>query len=130
MSTVLELSPSERQTYIEVLRRRAAELNSPLEPEAQQIRDQLVERVREVAAAIKSRFNVQRVILFGSLAHMAWFRPGSDIDLAVQGLEGNAYWEAWRLAEDMLEGREVDFIDIDTASPSLRQAIDKHGIAL
>ena len=86
MSTFLDLSPAEKQAYIEAARRRAAQLDVPLTPQEQQARDEIVERVRQVAREIKSRFNVRRVILFGSLAHQAWFRPESDIDLAVEGL--------------------------------------------
>ena len=43
-------------------------------------------RIRETAAVLKSRFGVRRVILFGSLAHDAWFMPDSDVDIAVEGL--------------------------------------------
>jgi len=37
---------------------------------------------------LKSRFGARRVVLFGSLAHAAWFAPHSDVDLAVEGLVG------------------------------------------
>jgi len=54
----------------------------------------------------------------------------SDIDLAVQGLEPNSYWEAWRVAEEEMIDYPVDLVEIESASESLRQAIDKYGIEL
>jgi len=71
---------------------------------------------------------VRRVVLFGSLAHAAWFRRDSDVDLAVEGLAVTEYWEAWRAVEEALEGRPVDFIEIESAGESLRQAIARHGV--
>jgi predicted nucleotidyltransferase len=50
----------------------------------QQQREQLLVRVRQVAAEFKSRFRVKRVILFGSLVSSDWFFPELDVDLAGQ----------------------------------------------
>lgn len=88
---------------------------------------ELLARVREVAKMLKSRFGVRRVVLFGSLAHASWFAYDSDVDLAVEGLETKDFWDAWRLAEEMLGDRPVDIIEIETATESLRRAIDRHG---
>ena len=67
------------------------------------------------------------MILFGSLAHAAWFAPDSDVDLAVEGLRGEAYWQAWRLLEEVIHDRPVDVIEIETAGESLRRAIQRYG---
>ena len=130
MPTALELTSAERQSYIEVLRRRMALLDRPLTSEEASEREQLLAQARSAAREIKTRFGARRVILFGSLAHGAWFRPDSDVDLAVEGLEGEAYWQAWRLAEQVITDRRVDLIDVDTASPSLRRTIEHRGIEL
>jgi predicted nucleotidyltransferase len=87
-------------------------------------------RVRQAADALKARFGVRRVVLFGSLAHEAWFVPDSDVDLAVMGLRTEDYWRAWRLAEDIIADRPVDLIDVETAVDSLRRAIERHGVEL
>ncbi len=79
---------------------------------------------------LKSRFGVRRVVLFGSLAHAAWFNPTSDVDLAVEGLPTDAYWKAWRLAEEFITGRPVDLIEIESAGESLRRAIQRYGVEL
>jgi predicted nucleotidyltransferase len=90
----------------------------------------LLSRIREAAAALKSRFGVRRVILFGSLAHAAWFVPDSDVDLAVEGLKGDDYWKAWRLAEEIIGERPVDLIEVERAGEALRRAIARQGVDL
>jgi predicted nucleotidyltransferase len=55
------------------------------------------------------------VFLFGSLADARWFSPDSDVDLAVEGMSGDAYWKAWRLVEETIADRAVDLVDIETA---------------
>ena len=79
---------------------------------------------------LKSRFGVRRVVLFGSLAHAAWFRPDADVDLAVESLPGDAYWKAWRMVEEFITDRSVDLIEIESAGESLRRAIQRYGVEL
>ena len=93
-------------------------------------RARLLARVREAAAVLKARFGVRRVVLFGSLAHGAWFVPDSDVDLAVEGLASIDYWRAWRLVEEIIGDRLVDLIEIEKAGESLRRAIECYGIEL
>ena len=125
MPTALQLGRTGWQSYIEAARRRAASQESSTGVDTE--RAQLYQRVGAVAAALKTRFGARRVVLFGSLAHGAWFAPDSDVDLAVEGLLGDSYWQAWRLAEEMISDRSVDLIEIETASASLRQAIERYG---
>jgi len=124
MPTALELTPAERKRYVEAAGRRPAP--PELTPAERHSRERLLSRIREAATLLKSRFGVQRVILFGSLAHAAWFAPDSDVDLAVEGLRGEAYWQAWRLLEEIIHDRPVDVIEIETASESLRRAIQRY----
>jgi predicted nucleotidyltransferase len=101
-----------------------------LTPTDRRERVRLLDRVREAADALKARFGARRVVLFGSLAHAAWFIPDSDVDLAVEGLKGDAYWEAWRLTEEVIGDRSVDLIEIEMAGESLRRAIQRYGVEL
>ena len=128
MPTVLELTPQERQQYIESARRSLAQPDPHVPDPATRAR--LLERARLCAAELVTRFGVRKVILFGSLAHTGWFAPDSDIDIAVEGLQATDYWDAWRLVEEIFREREVDFIDLDSASPSLRRSIERHGMEL
>jgi len=70
------------------------------------------------------------VVLFGSLAHAAWFMPDSDVDLVVEGLASDVYWQAWRLTEEIIADRLVDLIEIETVSESLQRAIRRYGVEL
>lgn len=79
---------------------------------------------------LREQFGVQRVILFGSLARKEWFTVDSDVDLAVEGLAPERYWDAWREVERVLPDVPVDFVEIETARPSLRGAIMRYGIEI
>ncbi|MBM3242168.1 DNA polymerase [Candidatus Poribacteria bacterium] len=128
MPTVLELSHEDRKHYLEAARHRPPP--PELTPAEWNEREQLLERIRESAAILKTRFGVRHVVLFGSLAHTAWFTSDSDVDLAVEGLEGNAYWQAWRLLEELIADRPVDLVELETAGESLQQAIRRYGVEL
>ena len=128
MPTALELTREGWKSYLKAVRHRPA----PPEPTLaeRRERERLLARIREAAAALKARFGVRRVVLFGSLAHEAWFVPDSDVDLAVEGLAGDDYWEAWRLVEEVIGDRLVDLIEIEVAGESLRRAIERYGVEL
>jgi predicted nucleotidyltransferase len=127
MPTALELTRAGWQSYLAGARQRPAPELTPAQADA---RERLLRRVREVAAALKSRFGVQRVILFGSLAHASWFAPHSDVDLAVEGLAADDYWSAWALAEEIVAERPVDLIELERAGDALRRAIARRGVDL
>jgi uncharacterized protein len=128
MATALELGPEGWKSYIEARRMRGqGETGVALSPSE---REQMLDRVREVASELKSRFGVDRVILFGSLAHGARFTDDSDIDIAVEGLESDDYWRAWEVAEEMLSDRVVDLVEIESATNSMKRTIFLYGISL
>lgn len=128
MPTALELTREGWKSYLEAARRRPAP--PELTPPERRAREQLLERIRQAAAVVKTRFGARRIVLFGSLAHAAWFMSDSDVDLAVEGLRSDAYWQAWRLIEDAIGDRRVDLIEIEMAGESLRQAIQRYGMEL
>jgi predicted nucleotidyltransferase len=128
MPTALELSREEWKQYLEAARHRPP--TPELTPAERDARERLVGRVRDAAAMLKSRFGLRRVVLFGSLAHAAWFVSDSDVDLAVEGLAGGDYWRAWRLVEEVIGDHLVDLIEIETAGESLQRAIERYGVAL
>jgi uncharacterized protein len=128
MPTALELSREDWKRYRGSPAGQVAPVG--LSEDEHAAREQLLSRVRQAAAALKARFDVHRVLLFGSLAHEAWFVPDSDVDLAVEGLPSKAYWRAWRLVEDIIGERPVDLIDMETATDSLCRAIERDGVEL
>ena len=128
MATALELTREGWQPYL----REARQRSRTLVPTAsfQTERERLLGLVREAAEALKTRFGARRVILFGSLARAARFSSRSDVDLAVEGLTGDIYWEAWRILEEIIPDRPVDLIDMETASEPILQAIQRYGTEL
>jgi predicted nucleotidyltransferase len=128
MPTALESSPEFWKRYRGLSARGLERVE--LTEDERRTQEHLMRRVRQAADALKARFGVRRVVLFGSLAHEAWFVPDSDVDLAVMGLRTEDYWQAWRLVEDIIADRPVDLIDIETAVDSLRRAIERHGVEL
>ena len=126
MPTALELTPEGWAPYLKRSSRR--QTPSTLTEIEQRERDRLLARVREAAKALKKRYMLRRVVLFGSLAHAAWYMHDSDVDLAVEGLAAKDYWQAWKLVEDIVQERPVDLIEIELVSDSLRRSIERHGI--
>ena len=128
MPTALELTREGWKSYLEAARRRPGP--SEPTPAERQVREQLLDRVREAAILLKTRFGARRVILFGSLAHASWFVPDSDVDLVIEGVAGDDYWQAWRLVEEIIGDRPVDLIEIETVGESMRRAIQRYGMEL
>lgn len=126
MPTALQLGRTGWQSYIRTHKRYPVSLAMDKAlPQAE-----LLAKAREAAGRIKRELGAHRVVLFGSLAHSAWHDAHSDIDLAVEGLSGHAYLEAWRIAEETIRDHRVEIIEIEAASPLFRRAIEKDGIPL
>lgn len=126
MATALQLTPKEWQSYHPTV---ASEKGSNPASHSREIK-QLLDRTRKLGQRVKEDFGAKRVLLFGSLARQADFQPDSDIDLAVEGLHGSQYWEVWRVAEEYFPERQVEVVEIETASQTMRQMIEKYGIDL
>ena len=128
MPTALELERIEWLRYVKAAKKRRRTMAST--PQEHREKQHLMAQIRKLAEELKSRFGVRRVVLFGSLTHEAWSGSVSDVDLAVEGLSEDAYWDAWRLAEEMISDRSVDLIELEKASPSLHKVIERYGVSL
>ena len=128
MQTALELGRKGWESYLKSGRHKTPKIK--LTASEQKERKQLLNQIQKAADEIRSQFNVRRIVLIGSLAHEGWFVPDSDVDLAVEGLHGDDYWKAWKIAEEIIKDRSVDFIEIESSGSSLRQAIDRYGLEL
>lgn len=126
MATALDLTDEQLEKYVAAAHRRTTE--RPTEYELDQ-REAITDRVRKAARVLYNDFGATRVILFGSLAHEAWFTLDSDIDIVVEGI-GDKYWRAWEVVEGIIGDRGVDLIDWDMAGESLRQTVSEEGILL
>ena len=91
--------------------------------------------LREVAHACARRlvqdFGASRVYLFGSLLEEDLVHDRSDIDLAVEGLEGRLYFKALRDVGGLLPtGVELDLVLLERAWPGLVERVETEGALL
>ncbi len=90
-------------------------------------RDLAIEKARRVAKILKEKYEVKEVILFGSLI----WRPdflwrGTDIDLIVEGLDDEKYFEALGEISGISYPFQVDLVPFEKAwSPIKRRALEE-----
>ncbi len=85
---------------------------------------------RRLAKILAEEFGAKRVYLFGSFAwSVAWTRPESDIDLAVEGLADGEWWEAIGRLEDETK-YEFDLQTLENSPPHLHQRILESGLLI
>lgn len=122
----MPLSDEELERYRETLRQRDREAREWQEKAHRRARQD----ARHAAALLKSEFGASRVFLFGSVAQEEHLSPHSDIDLAVEGLPPENYYEAVARVQSVTSGPSVDLVRLDRCSDSLRRKIKDTGIEL
>lgn len=85
---------------------------------------------RMAAKLLYERFDATRVVVFGSLAHRAWFTPWSDIDLAVWGILPDTFYQAVALVTGLSSEFKIDLIASEDCRPALEHVIEQEGIDL
>jgi len=119
--------PAEKMTaYREGLRRR---LNRPLTADERAALETVRREAEEMAARLVKRHGARRIILFGSVARKRRLRPDSDIDLAVEGMPAETFYQ---LVGDLYtpQGRRVDLVRLETARDSFQKIIALEGALL
>jgi predicted nucleotidyltransferase len=113
--------------YIRAWRKRWAKREQERLDRAQQLR----QIARECAHRLMRDYDAERVYLFGSLLSDDRVHDRSDIDLAVEGLDGSLYFRAladlWKL---LPEGAELDLVPLEQAWPSMLERVKSEGIVL
>ena len=86
---------------------------------------------QDCARCLGREFSVTKVYLFGSLLEEGFVHERSDIDLAVEGLDGRLYWQAlaslWKL---LPRGVELDLVPLEQAWPGLAERVLAEGVLL
>lgn len=83
-----------------------------------------LELATRCADLLQERFGAKRVIPFGSVAGYGNWHPGSDLDLAVEGLAPEQFFRAWSTLHELLPpGLDVDLVDLEQASQALQARI-------
>lgn len=94
--------------------------------------DQAWQVARQAADLLKSSFEAQRVVVFGSLIHRTAFTQWSDIDLAAWGIPVDRFYNAVAALTDLSRDFKIDLVapDTDILNDRLRKHIEEEGIGL
>jgi len=93
-------------------------------------KDHALSIAHKVGGLLKAKYGATRVVLFGSLAHGAWFTPRSDIDIYVEGISAARFFEAEADIQEISQKFKVDLVDSKECSPELLSKIEEEGIDL
>ena len=126
MVTKADLTPEAMARY----RRTALAREEARREQAEQRRQVAWDVARQAARLLRESFGATRVVVFGSLAHGAWFHPRSDIDLAAEGIPPEAFWRAGVALEKIDPSFEIDLIAIEAASDRLLIELTRYGVEL
>src|SRR4029434_6030827 len=76
------------------------------------------------ARILRDRFKASRVIPFGSVVGRETWHSASDLDLAVEGLPPEQFFQALAALRELLPpGLDVDLVDLEHAGEALRARI-------
>ena len=89
------------------------------------------EEAKKVGSVLKSDFNAERTILFGSLTDPNRFNKNSDIDLAVSGIPDERFYAAVGAITGIVRNFKIDIVDLNDCKDYLKKAIaEKEGIEI
>ena len=120
------VSPKEMEAYHRTAQRQALRDRERLKQRFARAH----ETARRAAALLVTDFNVSRVEVFGSLVHPELFHDGSDIDLAVWGLDEFVYYRAVGRLQAVDPEFSIDLVRIEEATESLQKRIRDEGVPL
>jgi uncharacterized protein len=83
-----------------------------------------------VAAALRERFRVDRIVVFGSLVHPGCFTEWSDLDIAAWGFRPEDTLRAMGVAMDLGGDIPVNLVDVAACSEALLRVIEREGVPL
>lgn len=116
------LTDEELAGYVAGWRRRDAEAAA----QAVVWRADVRARVVTAAGLLVSQFGAKRVVLFGSLAR-GDASPGSDVDLLVEGLSTDVFWDAAAAVDRVLIDVPVDLVPAHLARPEVLERAREEG---
>jgi predicted nucleotidyltransferase len=127
MKQMAERTQQDYGEYVEAWRERLAR-----QEEARQVWAQHLRGVAHTCARrLVEDFGASKVYLFGSLLEEDLVHDRSDIDLAVEGLEGKLYFQALRGVWALLPaGVELDLVMLERAWPGLAERVRKEGVLI
>ncbi len=119
------MKQEQKEKYIKGWQKRKKEKKEKLK----HMSEQAMKKVRHISKLLKNKYNIDEVILFGSLAENK-FRENSDIDLAIVNSSEDEYIEMVKDAYDIAAPYKLDLLPIEKTSDSLRKKIRMKGVQL
>ena len=125
MSTDSTIQDADVSAYVDGWRERAASRRR----HEMEHRARVAGKLASVAEHLVREFGVRRVLLFGSYSR-GEARPGSDVDLLVEGLDPSRLIEASVAADRLLGGAHADIVPAQIARPEVRARAEAEGVVL
>jgi len=91
----------------------------------ERLREETLYRVRKALEELEARIPFRRAFIFGSLVRPGAFHEDSDVDIALEGLPPERFWEAAAHLSEILE-REVDVLPLEEVR--FREKIEREGL--
>ena len=121
-----DFSPEKIATYRATAIRRQKDHQSELKIR----QDRAWELARQAAKLLREKYNVKRIVVFGSLIHEGCFNQWSDVDIAAWGIPADLTFRAIGDVLDLDRTQEINLVDVNTCQPSLLAVIELEGIGL
>ena len=119
------MDSTKRKKYIQGWKKRIKNKNIKREKSA----ENAMKKAKKIAQILKTHYNIEKVILFGSLAENN-FRMESDIDLALVNSDKSQYLEMYNKIYDIASPYKVDLLPLEEASENLKKRISSKGVEL
>jgi uncharacterized protein len=122
--TVLMLSPDEYKQYNPFLH---------LGTKKADVYDRYARAHKTAKAAadfLRTKYNTNKVFIFGSLADINYFNKWSDIDLAVYGIHPHSFYKAVADVINFSQEFEIDLIDLNDCKQEIRDSVESYGIEI
>ena len=135
VSTTYSHSVSDSQRAKILARIRVDRENKAQRLEAMRQRQQIGMTIAKQAAQIlKEQFQVERVVLFGSLLHVEAMHEHSDIDIAVWGLADDQLLSAWSTLDSSIDFQStfpyIDLVPAEKVFSYIQDSLEKAHIEL
>lgn len=126
--TALELSKKALKEYHPmeaILSRRVL-----LKDELVRHREKALIAAKLAASILRSKYGAEKIFLFGSLARQDSFTLSSDIDLSVEGIPPERFYDAVGCLISLISDFKIDLIDRGGCSKSFLSSIESEGIPM
>jgi uncharacterized protein len=92
--------------------------------------DKAWEIAKAAGELLRNSYGAKRVAVFGSVAQVKLFHPGSDVDLVVWGIYPGDYFRAVGQLQALDPGIPIDLVMFEESPESLRRVILNEGVDL